>query len=185
MKHQDIQNEFLVSSKQCELSDAIVSIAKSIEGSEFEFVVNLLAWLNKHVKYSRLGPEEKNKIFRKRTAIEIINEGYGSGCTDFALVFIAIARAKGIPTKYVEVISKDYFSDSDLNRVRGHVFAECYLNDSWYGVDPMAGLLKFNCKYPGYVIYARGLDSWDLEIFDMDSMREKFKDFAEKYNSKK
>ncbi len=103
--------------------------------------------------------------------------------SDFALAYIAITRAKGIPTKYVEVISKDYFSD-DLDKVRGHVFAECYIKGEWWGVDPMAGCLKFNTKYPNYVVYDKGLDSWDLGIYDLKSMREKFKPFALEYKQK-
>jgi len=100
------------------------------------------------------------------------------------LVRIDLARAKDIPTKYVEVISKDYFTD-DPDKVRGHVFAECFIKDEWWGVDPMNGNLKFNTKYPNYVVYARGVDSWDLGIYDMKSIREKFSQFAIEYNNKK
>lgn len=175
---------FLVASKQCELSAPIIELSKAIVGEEFEFIIQLLKWINKNIKYPQPDNIEKNDIFRKRTATQVIEDGFATGCTDFAIVFIAIARAKGISTKYVEVISKDYFRDVDLNRVRGHVFAECLINEEGYGVDPMAGVIKFNTKYPGYVVYAKGLDSWDLDIFDIDSMRVKFKKFATEYNSK-
>ena len=178
MKH------FLESSEQCPLSKSIIDLANAIDGESFYFILQLLKWINKNIKYPQPANIEKNDIFRKRTATQIIEDGYATGCSDFAIVFIAIARAKHIPTKYVEVISEDYFEDTDLNRVRGHVFAECFIDKEWFGVDPMAGVIKFNTKYPGYVVYAKGLDSWDLGIFDIDSMRVKFKEFANQYKSK-
>ncbi len=175
---------FLKAGKQTEITPKITEIVNSIEVTDFEFVVKALRWVNKNIKYPAPDGIEKNDIFRTRTADQIINDGFATGCTDFALVFVAIARAKGIPTKYVEVISKSYFSDNP-DRVGGHVFAECFIKDEWWGVDPMNGNLKFNTKYPNYVVYARGLDSWDLGIYDMKSIREKFSQFAVEYNAKK
>jgi len=49
----------------------------------------------------------------------------------------------------------------------------------------MNGHLKFNTKYPNYVVFGKGLDSWDLEIFDMKTIRERFKQFAIEYNKSK
>lgn len=175
--------EFLKAGKQTEITTKIMEIANSIEGSDFEFVIKLLKWLNKNVKYPAPNGIEKNDIFRSRTADQIISDGFATGCTDFTLAFIAVARAKGIPTKYIEVISKDYFIDAP-DKVRGHVFAESFIKNDWWGVDPMNGFLKFNTKYPNYVVYAKGLDSWDLGIYDMKSIREKFKQFAIEYNNK-
>jgi len=48
----------------------------------------------------------------------------------------------------------------------------------------MGSSLKALTRYPGYVVYGRGLDSWDLGIYDMKTMREKFKEFAVEYIKK-
>ena len=49
----------------------------------------------------------------------------------------------------------------------------------------MTGTVFFAARYPKrYVVYAKGLDSWDLGIYDISTMREKFIPFAEKFNSK-
>jgi len=176
--------EFLKEGNQTKITNEIKEIVKAIEGEDFEFVVKALRWLNKNIRNKLPEGVEKNVVFRKRTAADVIRDGYASGCTDFALVLIAIARTKGIPTKYVEVISKDYFEDNDLSKVRGHVFAECFLKGEWFGVDPMGGTLKFNTTYPKYVVYARGLDSWDLGITNITSIQDKFSVFAKEYNSK-
>lgn len=179
-----VKEKYLSEGKQTKITTTIKEISSSIEGDNFEFVIKLLRWINEKIKNSLPEGIEKNDIFRKRTADQIITDKYASGCTDFALTFIALARSKGIPTKYVECISRDYFDDKNLRRVRGHVFAECYLKGSWYRVNPMTGTVFFAAKYPKrYVVYAEGLDSWDLGIYDMPTMREKFGTFTEKFNS--
>ncbi|MFH1565907.1 MAG: transglutaminase-like domain-containing protein [bacterium] len=175
-------DEYLKEGEQTKITKTIKDKALAIEGNDFEFVIKTLAWINKNIKYPAPEGVTKNKVFRKRTADQIIKDCYATGCADFALVFVAIARAKGIPTKYVEVISKDYFNDN-LDKVRGHVFAECLLKGNWYAIDPMGGNLKFNTRYSDYIVYAKGLDSWELGIFDINSMRVKFKFFAKEYNS--
>ena len=177
-------DEFLKEGEQTKINDDITQIVKSIGGEGLDFVFNALKWEHKTIKNKLPEDIDKNSIFRKRTASEIIKDGYGSGCTDFALVFIVLARAKGIPTKYVEVISKDYFKTNDTKEIKGHVFAECYLNGEWVGVNPMSGDIKISTEYPGYVVYARGLDSWDLGINDITSLRENFVGFAKEYNAK-
>jgi len=120
--------DFIKSGKQTVITTKIQEIADSIDGNGFEFVIKTLRWVNKNIKYPAPDEIEKNDIFRSRTSDQIIQDGFATGCTDFALVFIAITRAKGIPTQYIEVISKEYFID-DLDKVRGHVFAECLINN--------------------------------------------------------
>jgi len=177
-------NEFLKEGEQTKVTNEVIRVVKSIGGEGLDFVFKALKWEHKNLKNKLPENIEKNDIFRKRTAAEIIKDGYASGCTDFALVFIVLARTKGIPTKYVEVIAKSYFEDNNPNEVRGHVFAECYLNGEWVVVNPMSGDIKTSTEYSGYVVYAKGLDSWDLGINDIKSLREKFIDFTKKYKVK-
>ena len=89
--------EFLKSGKQTGVTDKIKDIANSVEGDGFEFLIKLLRWINKSIKYPTPEGIEKNDIFRARTADQIIKDGFATGCSDFALIYIAIARAKGIP----------------------------------------------------------------------------------------
>lgn len=181
-----MEKQFLQQGEQTKITPRIQEIANSIEGEGVIFIFNLLEWIHNNIAYKR-GKLPKNiefnDIFRQRTANRIIKEAYSSGCTDFTLPFTSIARAKGIPTKYVECINKSYFN-GDLQRVAGHVFAECFIDRKWRTVDPTAGSLFINKNYSKYVVYEKGLDSWDLGIRDLETMRERFIPFAKKYNKK-
>jgi len=182
-----MNEDFLKEGSQTKITAKIKEISDSIEGNDINFIFNLLEWVHNNIAYkARKLPKgiEFNDIFRQRTGIQIIEDKYSSGCTDFALAFIPISRAKGIPTKYVECINKDYFS-GDLQKVAGHVFAECFIEGKWRTVDPTAGNLNIGKNYSKYIIYEKGLDSWDMGIRDLETMREKFIPFAKEYNKEK
>jgi transglutaminase-like putative cysteine protease len=181
-----MNEDFLKEGNQTKITPKIREISNSIEGNDINFIFILLDWVHNNIAYKggKLPKGiEFNQIFRQRTGIQIIEDGYSSGCSDYVLAFIPLARAKGIPTKYVECINKDYFS-GDLQKVAGHVFAECFVKDRWITIDPTAGNLNRGLNYSRYVIYGKGLDSWDLGIRDLKTMGEKFIPFAEEYNKK-
>lgn len=73
-------------------------------------------------------------------------------CQDFAQVFIAAARARGIPARYVS----GYYLRSDTEaQDAGHAWAEAYLPDlGWTGFDPAHGL----CPNERYIRLAVGRD---------------------------
>ena len=109
-------------------------------------------------------------LFRKRTADQIITDKLSTGCTDTALVFISITRAKGIPTKYVEVFSKKWLEKGG-DILAGHVYAECFINDKWMQIDPHLCRIHPLIDYHNYEIYEKGLDSWDLGIDSFEEMK--------------
>lgn len=182
-----MEKQFLKQGEQTKITPKIQEIADSIKGEGVVLAFNLLEWVHNNIAYKgRELPKgiEFNDIFRRRTGSQIIEEGYaGGGCSDFVLAFTPIARAKGIPTKYVECINKSYFS-GDLQRVAGHALAECFIEGKWRAVDPMAGSIFITKNYSKYVVYAKGLDSWDLGIKDLKTMREKFIPFAKEYKKR-
>lgn len=60
-------------------------------------------------------------------------------CQDFAHVFIACARARGIPARYVSGYL--FLSDGEEEQTAGHAWAEAYVEDlGWVGFDPAHGL---------------------------------------------
>lgn len=85
------------------------------------------------------------------TASEAFAHGKGV-CQDFAHVFIACARALGLPSRYVS----GYYLRSDADeQVAGHAWAEAYVaNLGWVGFDPAHGV----CPGEQHVRLAVALD---------------------------
>lgn len=92
------------------------------------------------------------RIFES-TAHGILSTGIATGCTDYALAFATIARAKGIPAVIVDAAEDEWIErGARLNRVSGHFFVEVRLAGEWFLVDSTSGEM--------YIFYDR--DNWVL-----------------------
>lgn len=123
------------------------------------------------------------KLFRTRTAAEIINQKLITGCTDATIAFVVLARASEIPSKYVETIDKEWL-ETGKRSISGHQYVQIYDYDyeKWIWIDPMGN--RINTLPPekeGRVIYKVGLDSWDIGIRNFDELEKKFKIFRIKW----
>lgn len=165
---------FLRDGEQTKITENITKIAAEFTADSFELIAQIIKWIYKNLK-SNQDKELKLEIFRKRTADQVIKDSFTTGCSDIALAFIALARAKNIPTKYVEAIRRKWIENGQEDLIEGHVFAEVYLNNKWHIIDPTEASLKF--WYDRWVIYAEGLDSWDIGIHNFDELKQKFLDF--------
>ena len=67
-----------------------------------------------------------------------LNKNY---CDQYGRLFVALARANGIPAKYLTAYRTEW-SDKQKRQgcwdgtTSGHVFAKVYVDGNWYGVDP-------------------------------------------------
>lgn len=178
---EDIE-KYLKHGKQTIPSDKVIELVKTIPGGGFDFVVGALDWLGKNLRSERNRPDW-DKIFHKRTAAQIIDDGFSTGCTDTALAFVVLCRARSIPTKYVETIERSWLEDTFENgRIRGHVFAEIRLKNKWYVVDPQRRTIYVaSTPYHYFEIYATGLDTWDVGLHSFEELQEKFLEFKSNY----
>ena len=70
-------------------------------------------------------------------------------CQGFSAIYLALARAQGIPTRFVyghrlAVPSNDWLTENNID-VRDHWWAESYVNGRWIFVDPTVGTTnKYN-----------------------------------------
>lgn len=107
----------------------IQKIAQKISGETTEEIVrNIVIYMNKNILMNRLNEDIKKF---KRTASQIVEDGYRNGCSDSSTLFTAIARAKGIPTMQIISFDKEKVKD-------GHFFAGVFSKEdnSWYLIDP-------------------------------------------------
>ena len=86
-------------------------------------------------------------------------DAYAKGrgvCQDFAHIFIAVARAAGVPARYVS--GHLFRRDGAVDQPAGHAWAEAWVPDlGWVAFDPTHGL----CADEAYVRIAGGLDYRD------------------------
>ena len=173
-------DKYLSSGSQTQITPEIEKITSEISGTVLE----------KTQKILEIGPtlvERKDfdeRVFRKRSGAQIIQDKFITGCTDAALVFIVLARASGIPTKYIETIDVEWLKNGGSS-IRGHVYAQVYdeSQDKWVWVDPMRRNVG-NSPGEDRVIFDEGLDSWDLGITDYNSLRSEFEIFRKQWKSK-
>jgi hypothetical protein len=184
-------HKFLAEGEQTKISSDLKELAASIEGDGLVYIFNLLVWIRSNFNHGKNDAEsvgeKKLEVLMARTADEIYKSNYHAGCTDYTILFVTITRYKGIPTKYVEVIAREWLEEKDPNKlkpIRGHSFGECYVNGEWFSVDPTNGIINVYKAYRNYVIYDKGKDPIDLGIHGYDSMKEKFLDFRLKYLEK-
>lgn len=164
------ESEFLKEGEQTKITEAVRRVSGSIPGEGFEYVLNLLSWLQKNLEYKPHDP----KLFRKRTASQILEDGFATGCTDYGLAFAALARAKKIPTTYIEALENRWLKEGG-STIHGHVFASIFVNEKWYLTDPTRGTISVSDRlsHEKYVVLGKGLDSWDIGIKDIEDLKEK------------
>lgn len=169
--------KYLKEGKQTRITPKILEIVNSdeFEKENFEDKIKAIFSFIKKLKYNK---EEKDKIFRKRSADEIISSGFVTGCTDEALVFITLARAMKIPAKYIETIDLKFLDKKEESEYGGHVYSGVFKEgDGWMVVDSTKSKLNANPGEDGRVVFREGLDSWDIGIFDYETLRREFEKF--------
>lgn len=166
---------------QITITPSIKVIAEGFYKKNVGRIFESLEWLHKNCKPEN-SLEYKEKNFRTRTAEEIIESKKLTGCTDYALVLIALMRASGYKTTYVEAIEEKWLQEGGKN-ISGHVFAEVVIDGTTYIVDPQGACIK---AWYGrrYVIFAKGNDSWDIGIKSFKDLKESFENFREKWLEK-
>ncbi|MBU1292284.1 transglutaminase-like domain-containing protein [Patescibacteria group bacterium] len=173
---------YIKDTEQIKITGNIKNIADNFKEKDLDLILEICNWIFNNFKNIENDKEEKMKLFRKRTADEIIESKKLTGCTDYAIVFIALARAKEIPTKYIEAIRKRWLDIGDQNHIEGHIFVECLIGNKWYIIDPQEGAIRTD--YRKYAIFKKGLDSWGIGIRNFDDLKGKFLEFKEEYKSK-
>lgn len=88
----------------------------------------------------------KCKLKFNRTAKEIWQSGFATGCTDYALLFCTFARQLGYPTTILLTVGQGFYNHakhSQPEKYTGHTFCECFcdfglptIQEKWVLIDP-------------------------------------------------
>jgi transglutaminase-like putative cysteine protease len=138
---------YLRSTRLTAFNAAIKDMALSRTGGSFDRLIALMEEVRARLDY-RAGVTQANT-----TAAEALQLGAGV-CQDHAHLFIAAARAMGVPARYV---GGYLWAGSEAENQASHAWAEAYIQDfGWVGFDPS------NRTRPNeaYVRASIGLDYW-------------------------
>lgn len=106
---------------------------------------SLIRWIKFKLRMAE--GKEKNCKF-SRTAKEIWESGFYTGCTDLALVFSCFARQLGYPTTILHTAEMNWLKrlqgGQDAKMHFGHSFCEVFYNDKWILVDPTRNKVLFD-----------------------------------------
>ena len=117
-----------------------------------------------------------------------IKSGKSSGCGDNAAVFVALARMNNIPARMVECVDRDWLLGRCPKSISGHVFVDVCINECWRVVDPTIGNVSMSYNWPlgkEFIIYKKGIDSWDMNIKNYKDLEEKFGIFKKQISKSK
>lgn len=138
--------------------------------------------------FSVLYLEEKKQLiveqFNTRTASEILESGYATGCTDFAIVFCAFLKELAIPYLYLDVLEKRWLdAPMEEKKVMGHAFVET----RGLLIDPQRKIIYHDPKFvlQRYEEFGRGKEPYDLGLTDFQTNMKKYFEFKEKYRQSK
>lgn len=116
---------------------------KSEEKTIFE---SLAKWINHELRFAKTVAEKNCKF--SRTAKEIWESGFTTGCTDMGLVFATMARQLGYPTTLLHTAEENWIkrlqAGEDSKMHYGHTFCEVFFNDKWILVDPTAKKILYD-----------------------------------------
>ena len=110
--------------------------------SELDKVNKIGSFINSHMTYNLNSP------YRNKGALSALKNGEGA-CEDYATLFVALARASGLPARQVngftdpKLTGASWKSQGQTVSLQGfrHSWAEVYLqNYGWIAVDPTFGI---------------------------------------------
>ena len=162
---------------QVETTKKIRDVVKDLESKIIapEDLVRLRTLVFKKIRtipYSKQSAAHEKSIRWKRTADEILRDGYvyqGKSCTDLVVSFIALCKALKINARFVKVKNENLV----------HSLAEVKLGKDWYIFDvsnpksiPEKGELKSGTEWGGWSLWRKGRDAWDLGLVEFESIEQ-------------
>ncbi|MFH0860965.1 MAG: transglutaminase-like domain-containing protein [Candidatus Altiarchaeota archaeon] len=202
------------------LTPRVKESAKKIPGEGMDAVKNVHKWIKRN--FTSLGGKEGNDELRRRDihisdwertadrilTDEIDGEHFTRHCNDFATLYIALLRAKGVPTRFVRTMTESAYNmlntgeKMEVNDYTGHVFTEVKIGGDWILVDqgrryhseggPNVDLEHNWCrevkvgerinepesKQGPYIIIEIGHDSHEMGVHNLTEFMKKFDTFV-------
>lgn len=177
-------SQYTHASNQSEVTPIIEAVAAELDASTRR--ERMLKGIDYVWDYFEYDNREAHLSFT-RTADELFHNKVLGGCSDYALVQVALFRALEIPARLVVTADVEWmrkYKTNNLYMTRGHVFIEVFLEEDWYLVDTAYRTFYTNYQkeqrsYPRNLYYIfRGTDYWELGIETVNDVDLLFRPFA-------
>lgn len=174
-----------MTSKYTEPTTVIQTITNKFSQNKFKAVFEAMHWIRQNT--SKIPYDMKT--FRTRTAEQIVNDKTVMGCTDVALVFMALMNALSIKVSYIETVSEKTLKEMKVNPendeivIYGHVFVRVEIEDQIFVVDPTFIQISLRKNLPAHsmfidaVIIDEGDDFEELGLNSTKDIRVRTKAF--------
>ena len=187
----DFPGQYLVLSSSFGDESQIREIVhKEISGSKSQAPAKIAAYLRQYTF--------DNKVcYQYRNLDDILQTKKIGSCADYAIAWVALARAKGIPSIFVKTLDLDWmmkwFRKKPWTSWDGHVYVEFFLNGKWWIIDPGAdrwseapplgeSLLKKDRRW----IYDRGADPQEIILsLDWENWKKQTTTYLEQFDFQK
>lgn len=140
-----------------------LKVIEKAEQKQVTYLASLCEYFNLRGLNSVKDDAEKQKLRRTRTASQIITSRISTGCCDIGLVFVSVARRLGIPSRYVETLENSWLEKPDPHFIRGHIFADVFIDGKWQPYEPYKGFCPEG-RYLNHTPIGRGLDFSELYL---------------------
>lgn len=186
-----------------QITPYIKAIAEKINEEGIYVVFEIFEYLKGNLPFNRHIQSNQHDKFlewhQRRTAEEILKSGFSISCADDGVVFCTLARAKGIPTKFIQCVDlRSYLRPSQKKGPNGHVLCQLLVKDKLYIVDPQAKRLTqyndssdkgrmYSTRGVDYKTAIEGLDNQDAGVSNhqelLDALAKAAKEFLQQYIS--
>lgn len=176
---------------QSGITPSIAEAASQIKGSNRrERLYKVVEYVWKNFSFNNWYSDKSFAL----TADELFRIRKLGGCSDFALVSLALFRTAGIPSRLIITANVDWmlaFQKNDLLITTGHVFVEAYLEDKWHLVDPTNRILfggydEAQRSYPNReYVCMRGIDYWDMKVTGVSDLNSVLRKEAAAFKTEK
>lgn len=188
MLAEDFEN-FAQASQQTMPNFKVFELARKIPRKNTTKTIQLILSIISSIRFYQ--PAYWLFIFLRRSGahiFELNGKKFCTGCADYAIAFLTLARACEIPCRLVHAFKKDWLKSRKLH-IQAHCFVECYDKkaNQWVLTDPTQGTILKELPEE-YVFHALGKDLWDINLksyFHMLFSATKFRKCWKKQNSPK
>jgi len=140
-------NKWLLSGRQSKAGAHVEYLAKFIKGNDLHTLHNILATVKTELaNYSAITVRNEEKIYRQKNVEKSLEKKIFFTCSDAALLFASICRAKKIPCRIMPKLNKKWFEENLWYRDASHVFAEAFIEGKWILADPYSGIIISELK---------------------------------------